>query len=73
MGVAIASGGSLVGVKKVEEGFWIFAMVNRGCKGQIPVASNALLIFFGVKLLLQASLNIGQKRRLVIDIQPSPP
>jgi hypothetical protein len=59
MGVAIASGGSLVGVKKVEEGFWIFAIVKRGYKGQIPVASNALLIFFSVKLSLQASLNIG--------------
>jgi hypothetical protein len=59
MGVAIVSGGSLVGVTKVEEGFWIFIMINRGCKGQILVASNALLIFFGVKLSLQASLNIG--------------
>jgi hypothetical protein len=52
MGVAIASGGSLVGVKKVEEGFWIFIIVDRGCKGQILVASNALLIFFSVKLSL---------------------
>jgi hypothetical protein len=52
MGVAVASGGSLIGVKKVEEGFWIFIIVNRGCKGQIPVALNALLIFFGVKLSL---------------------
>jgi hypothetical protein len=42
----------LVGVKKVEEGFWIFAIVNRGCKGQILVALNALLTFFGVKLSL---------------------
>jgi hypothetical protein len=52
MSVAITSGGSLVGVKKVEEGFWIFAIVKRGYKGQIPVALNALLIFFGVKLSL---------------------
>jgi hypothetical protein len=33
IGVAIASGGSLLGVEKIEEGFWIFVIVNRGCKG----------------------------------------
>jgi hypothetical protein len=52
MGVAIASGGSLIGVNKIEEGFWIFIIINKGCKGQLPVASNAFLIFFGVKLSL---------------------
>jgi hypothetical protein len=44
-----------------------------GCNGQIPVDSNAFVIFFSVKLSLQASLNMGQKRRLVIDTHPSPP
>jgi hypothetical protein len=59
--------GSLVGIEQAEERFWILTRVNRGCKGQIPVTLNALLIFFDVKLSLQASLNMGQKRRLVID------
>jgi hypothetical protein len=33
MGVAIVSGGSLIEVKKVEKGFWIFIIVKRGYKG----------------------------------------